>query len=90
MTAKPKPIPGAVLVAYNQYKRQGLGFCLIIILDSGLYVEASARTAKAFETRLKAWTFDTLPTLYRSEVRVFLCARGEIKEVTLTRRAILS
>jgi len=89
MTSKAKPIPGCVLTNAEQLRKQGLPHALIIILDRALFVEVTAKTAKAFETRLKEWTFETLPTLYRSEVRVFLCCRGNIKEVSLTRRSIL-
>lgn len=86
---KAKPIPSCVHTAYEAQRKQGLPYALIILLDSTLYVEATAKTAKAFETRLKAWTFETLPTLYRSDVRVFLCTKAVYKEVTLSRRSIL-
>jgi hypothetical protein len=55
-----------------------------------LYVEVSAKTAIVFERLLKDWTAETMPTLYRSNLRTFLVLKGEVKEVTLNRiRTIL-
>jgi hypothetical protein len=54
-----------------------------------LYVEATAKTAIAFEKALKAWSAETLPTLYRSNVRVFICSPTAVKEVTLTKAKTL-
>lgn len=87
MTINPtKPIPGSVLTTYN---RVGKPYALIMLLDGQICVEASARTALAFERCLKVWTGETLPTLYRSDVRVFLCTKASgLKEVTLSKRSI--
>lgn len=87
---KTKPIPGCVLVAFTQAEKSGRPFVLAIILDGNLYIEVSAKTARAFKANLKRWAFETLPTLYRSDVRVFLYAKGDIRETACTRRAILS
>ena len=85
MTAPFKAIPSSVFKAAQSFADDGKPFALIILLDSTLYVEASANTAVVFERHLKDWTAETLPTLYRSNVRSFLCLKGDIKEVTLTR-----
>lgn len=85
-----KIVPSSVYKAAQAYKDKGKPFALIILLDSTLYVEASAKTAVVFERLLKDWTADTLPTLYRSNVRTFLVVKGEVREVTLSRiRTIL-
>ncbi len=85
-----KIVPSSVYKAAQAYKDKGLPFALIILLDSTLYVEASAKTAVVFERLLKAWTAETMPTLYRSNLRTFLVLKGEVKEVTLSRiRTIL-
>jgi hypothetical protein len=83
MTAK--TVPSSVYKTAQAYVDQRKPFALIILLDSMLYVEASAKTAIVFERLLKAWTAETLPTLYRSNVRTFLVVKGEVREVTLTR-----
>ena len=80
-----KIVPSSVYKAAQTYKDKGQPFALIILLDSTLYVEASAKTAVVFELLLKAWTAETLPTLYRSNVRSFLVVKGEVREVTLSR-----
>lgn len=85
MTPSFKAIPVAVHRAAESFAADGKPFALIIILDSSLYVEASAKTAIVFERLLKSWTAETMPTLYRSNVRTFLVLKGEVKEVTLTR-----
>ena len=85
MTPSFKAIPVAVHRAAQSFADDGKPFALIIILDESLYVEASAKTAVVFERLLKGWTAETMPTLYRSNVRSFLCLKGDIKEVTLTR-----
>lgn len=81
----PKSVPSSVYKTAQAYVDQRKPFALIILLDSMLYVEASAKTAIVFERLLKAWTAETLPTLYRSNVRTFLVVKGEVREVTLTR-----
>ena len=81
----PKSVPSLVYKTAQSYVDQRKPFALIIILDSMLYVEASAKTAIVFERLLKDWTAETLPTLYRSNVRTFLVVKGEVREVTLTR-----
>jgi hypothetical protein len=81
----PKSVPSCVYKTAQAYVDQRKPFALIILLDSMLYVEASAKTAIVFERLLKAWTAETLPTLYRSNVRTFLVVKGEVREVTLTR-----
>jgi hypothetical protein len=83
MTAK--SVPSSVYKTAQAYVDQRKPFALIILLDSMLYVEVSAKTAIVFERLLKAWTAETLPTLYRSNVRTFLVVKGEVREVTLTR-----
>lgn len=85
MTAPFKAIPSSVFKAAQSFKDDGKPFALIIILDSMLYVEASAKTAVVFERLLKGWTAETMPTLYRSNLRTFLVLKGDVKEVTLTR-----
>ena len=85
MTAPFKAIPSSVFKAAQSFKDDGKPFALIIILDSSLYVEVSAKTAVVFERLLKGWTAETMPTLYRSNLRTFLVLKGEVKEVTLTR-----
>lgn len=85
MTPSCKTIPVAVHRAAQSFKDDGKPFALIIILDDSLYVEASAKTAVVFERLLKGWTAETMPTLYRSNLRTFLVLKGEVKEVTLTR-----
>ena len=85
MTAPFKAIPVAVHRAAQAFVDDGKPFALIIILDESLYVEASAKTAVVFERLLKGWTAETMPTLYRSNLRTFLVLKGEVKEVTLTR-----
>ena len=81
----PKSVPSLVYKTAQSYVDQRKPFALIILLDSMLYVEASAKTAIVFERLLKDWTAETLPTLYRSNVRTFLVVKGEVREVTLTR-----
>jgi hypothetical protein len=81
----PKTVPSSVYKTAQAYVDQRKPFALIILLDSMLYVEASAKTAIVFERLLKDWTAETLPTLYRSNVRTFLVVKGEVREVTLTR-----
>jgi len=81
----PKSVPSCVYKTAQAYVDQRKPFALIILLDSMLYVEASAKTAVVFERLLEAWTAETLPTLYRSNIRTFLVLRGEVKEVTLNR-----
>jgi len=81
----PKTVPSSVYKTAQSYVDQRKPFALIILLDSMLYVEASAKTAIVFERLLKDWTAETLPTLYRSNVRTFLVVKGEVREVTLTR-----
>lgn len=81
----PKSVPSSVYKTAQAYVDQRKPFALIILLDSMLYVEASAKTAIVFERLLKDWTAETLPTLYRSNVRTFLVVKGEVREVTLTR-----
>lgn len=81
----PKIVPSCVYKTAQAYVDQRKPFALIILLDSMLYVEVSAKTAIVFERLLKAWTAETLPTLYRSNVRTFLVLKGEVREVTLTR-----
>ena len=83
MTAK--SVPSSVYKTTQAFRDKGKPFALIILLDSMLYVEASAKTAIVFERLLKDWTAETLPTLYRSNVRTFLVVKGEVREVTLTR-----
>lgn len=85
MTVSPKTIPSAVFKAAQSFKDEGKPFALIMILDSTLYVEVSAKTAVVFERLLKDWTAETMPTLYRSNLRTFLVLKGEVKEVTLNR-----
>ena len=81
----PKSVPSCVYKTAQAYVDQRKPFALIILLDSMLYVEVSAKTAIVFERLLKDWTAETLPTLYRSNIRTFLVLRGEVKEVTLNR-----
>jgi hypothetical protein len=83
MTAK--TVPSSVYKAAQTYVEQRKPFALIILLDSTLYVEVSAKTAIVFERLLKDWTAETMPTLYRSNLRTFLVLKGEVKEVTLNR-----
>jgi hypothetical protein len=83
MTAK--TVPSSVYKAAQAYVDQRKPFALIILLDSMLYVEVSAKTAIVFERLLKDWTAETMPTLYRSNLRTFLVVKGEVREVTLTR-----
>ena len=85
MTASFKAIPVAVHRAAQAFVDDGKPFALIIVLDDSLYVEASAKTAVVFERLLLGWTAETMPTLYRSNLRTFLVLKGEVKEVTLTR-----
>jgi hypothetical protein len=85
VTASFKAIPVGVHRAAQSFVDDGKPFALIIILDDSLYVEASAKTAVVFERLLKGWTAETMPTLYRSNLRTFLVLKGEVKEVTLTR-----
>ena len=88
MTAK--TVPSCVYKTAQSYVDQRKPFALIILLDSTLYVEVSAKTAIVFERLLKDWTAETMPTLYRSNIRTFLVLKGEVKEVTLNRiRTIL-
>lgn len=77
-----KTIPVAVQSAY---KLHGKPFALIMRLDGQVYVEVSAKTAMVFKRLLQAWVAETLPTLYRSDVRVFLAIKEDPKEVTLIR-----
>ena len=85
-----KIVPSSVYKTAQDCKDKGLPYALIILLDATLYVETSAKTAVVFERLLKDWTADTLPTLYRSNVRTFLIVKGEVREVTLSRiRTIL-
>ena len=80
-----KIVPSSVYKAAQAYKDKGQPFALIILLDSTLYVEASAKTAVVFERLLKAWASETLPTLYRSNVRSFVVLKHrDVKEVTLS------
>jgi len=81
----PKSVPSCVYKTAQAYVDQRKPFALIILLDSMLYAEVSAKTAIVFERLLKDWTAETLPTLYRSNIRTFLVLRGEVKEVTLNR-----
>ena len=81
----PKTVPSSVYKTTQAFRDKGKPFALVILLDSMLYVEATAKTAVAFEKALKAWSAETLPTLYRSNVRTFLVVKGEVREVTLTR-----
>ena len=81
----PKSVPSSVYKTTQAFRDKGKPFALVILLDSMLYVEATAKTAVAFEKALKAWSAETLPTLYRSNVRTFLVVKGEVREVTLTR-----
>ena len=83
MTAK--SVPSSVYKTAQAYVDQRKPFALIILLDSMLYVEVSAKTAIVFERLLKDWTAETMPTLYRSNLRTFLVVKGEVREVTLTR-----
>ena len=86
----PKIVPSSVYKTAQAYVDQRKPFALIILLDSTLYVEVSAKTAIVFERLLKDWTAETMPTLYRSNLRTFLVLKGEVKEVTLNRiRTIL-
>ena len=48
-----KIVPSSVYKAAQAYKDKGQPFALIILLDSTLYVEASAKTAIVFERLLK-------------------------------------
>jgi len=85
-----KSVPSSVYKTAQAYADQRKPFALIILLDSMLYVEVSAKTAIVFERLLKDWTAETMPTLYRSNLRTFLVLKGEVKEVTLNRiRTIL-
>jgi hypothetical protein len=85
-----KTVPSSVYKTAQAYVDQRKPFALIILLDSMLYVEVSAKTAIVFERLLKDWTAETMPTLYRSNLRTFLVLKGDVKEVTLNRiRTIL-
>ena len=77
--------PRSLELGRTLFNEGGKPFALIIILDWMLYVEVSAKTAVVFERLLKGWTAETMPTLYRSNLRTFLVLKGEVKEVTLTR-----
>jgi hypothetical protein len=85
----PKLVPSSVYKATQSFRDKGKPFALVILLDSMLYVEATAKTAVAFEKALKAWSAETLPTLYRSNVRVFICSPTIVKEVTLSKSKTL-
>lgn len=85
MTPSYKVIPSSVYKAAQSFKDNGKPFALIILLDCTLFVEVSAKTAVGFELLLKGWTLETMPTLYRSNLRTFLVLKGDVKEVTLNR-----